>query len=73
MLKYQLPVTLKECVVICDVAPRHVLQLLKCTERNNPVAEVGKVDITRKSCSNRYVRSCLQTTTLPKGQFYWTA
>lgn len=79
MLTFQLPVTLEEYIVIFDAAPQGVPQLLKFAERNDAVAEsqnceifVGKVAITRKSCSNRHVRRCLQTI-LPHGQYNWTA
>lgn len=65
--------------MIFDAAPQGVPQLLKFAERNDAVAEsqnceifVGKVAITRKSCSNRHVRRCLQTI-LPHGQYNWTA
>lgn len=44
MLRFQLPVTLKEYLVIFDAAPQGA-QLLKCTERNNAVAESQNCEI----------------------------
>ncbi len=80
LLKFQLPVTPKKHAVIFDALPQGVLQLLKGTERNTAVTEnykceifVGEVDIIRKSCSNRYLRRCLHSTTLPRGQIYRSA
>ena len=45
LLKFQLPVTLKEYAVIFDVLPQGVLQLLKGTERNTAVTENYKCEI----------------------------
>ena len=77
VLKFQFPVTPKQYAV---VLPQGVLQLLKGTERIIAVPQnytcdifVGGVDITKRSCSNRFLRSCLQTKTLPGGQTKWSA
>ena len=34
---------------------------------------VGEIDITKKRCSNKYIRNCMQTITLPLGQSFWNS
>lgn len=34
---------------------------------------IDGIDITKKRCSNKYIRNCLQITTLPPSQFFWNS
>ncbi|CAJ1073570.1 hypothetical protein H4Q32_018840 [Xyrichtys novacula] len=79
MLKFQLPVTPKQYAVVFDALPQGVLQLLKGSERTAAIPGnytcdifVGGIDITKRPCSNRLLRSCLQPKTLPRGQTNWS-
>lgn len=83
MYKFQFPVPAKEYAVMFDAVPRGVLQLLRGSGTYDfilPTAGtfnrqivVVEIDKTKKRCSNKYVRNCIQTITLPLGQSLWNS
>ncbi len=83
MNKFQFPVPPKEYAVVFDAVPGGVLQLLRSSGTYdfifptdgsfNSQIFVGEIDITKRRCSNKYIRNCMQTTTLPLGQSFWNS
>ncbi len=76
--KFQLPASPKECAIVFDAVPRGILHLLRSSGVSNEnsfnsAIFINGVDITKKLCSNKYIRNCLQITTLPPGQFFWSS
>lgn len=76
--KFHLPVSPKEFAVVFDAIPRGILHLLRGSgvsnkDSFNSAIFIEGLDITKKRCSNKYIRNCLQITTLPPGQFFWNS
>ncbi|MDG2555646.1 hypothetical protein P7M41_27015, partial [Vibrio parahaemolyticus] len=76
--KFQFPVSPGEYAIVFDAVPRGILHLLRGSGVSNQdslssAIFIDGIDITKKRCSNKHIRNCLQITTLPPGQFLWNS
>lgn len=78
LCKFQFPITLKEYAIVFSAIPSGILQLLRGSTSSNEAQIntsifIETIDVTKKQCSNKFIRNSLQTTSIPRGQFYWNS
>jgi len=78
--RFNIPATPKEFAIVFDAIPNAMRQLFRGTKQEisiraqfrSPIM-FGEVDVTKKTCSNKLIRTCQQKITLPYGRFFWSS
>lgn len=75
--KFKIPITPKECAIVCDAIPRRVVSLL-----NSSVVDVSNIDLhenifigninIKDKCSNKQIRNIVCDTTIPSARLFWS-